>query len=63
MSFVLSHSRLGFCWWDLLALIALIAVVVYFVVRSRKMKRQEKELEDELSALYANDTLKEEQTV
>lgn len=63
MSFVLSHSVLGFCWWDLLALLALIVVVVYFVVHYRKMKRAEKELEDELSALYADDTLKEGQTV
>ena len=63
MSFVLSHSRLGFCWWDLLALVALVVVVVFFVIHYRKMKRHEKELEDELSALYANDTLKEEQVV
>lgn len=63
MSFVLSHSVLGFCWWDLLALLALVVVVVYFVVHHRKMKRHEKELEDELSALYADDTLQEDQTV
>ncbi len=63
MSFVLSHSRLGFCWWDLLALVALVVVVVFFVVKRRSMKKHEKELEDELSALYANDSLKEEQSV
>jgi len=63
MSFVLSHSRLGFCWWDLLALIALVVAIVFFVVRYRNMKKQEKELEDDLSALYADDTMKEEQTV
>lgn len=63
MSFVLSHSRLGFCWWDLLALIALVVVIVFFVIRYRNMKKQEKELEDDLSALYANDTMEEEQTV
>lgn len=63
MSFVLSHSRLGFCWWDLLALVALVVVVVFFVVKHRDMKKHEKELEDQLSALYTNDTLTEEQTV
>lgn len=63
MSFVLSHSRLGFCWWDLLALVALVVVIVFFVVRYRNMKKQEKELEDELFALYADDTMEEEQTV
>ncbi len=63
MSFVLSHSSLGFCWWDLLALVALVVVVVFFVVKCRDMKKHEKDLEDELSALYADDTMKEEQTV
>lgn len=63
MSFVLSHSRLGFCWWDLLALVALVVAVVFFVVKYRNMKKYEKELEDDLSALYADDTMEEEQTV
>ena len=63
MSFVLSHSKLGFCWWDLLALVVLVAVVVLFVVKHRKMKEQAKQLEEEVSAMYAGDTLKEEQLV
>ncbi len=61
MSFIFSHSSLGFCWWDLLALAVLVAAVVLFVIQYRKMKKHEKELEDELSSLYAKDTRKEEQ--
>lgn len=58
MSFLLQHSRLGFCWWDLLALAILIIVVAITVIRIRKMKENKSELEDELSALYADDTMK-----
>ena len=42
------HAVLGFCWWDLLALAVLAAVVILFVVRRQKMKEAEEELESEL---------------
>ena len=61
MSFVLSHTKLGFCWWDLLALVALVVVVGLFVVQRKKMKERTKQLEEEVSALYAGDSFKEEQ--
>lgn len=57
MSFVFEHSALGFCWWDLPALIVLIVVVVAFIWKHHEMKKQEKELEDEISKLYADDTV------
>lgn len=60
MSFVLSHTKLGFCWWDLLALIVLVVVVGIFVVNHKKMKDRTKELEAEVSALYAPEEQKEE---
>jgi len=63
MAFVLSHTRLWFCWWDLVALVALVVVVGHFIIKRRKTKQHEKELEDELSALYTSDTLTEEPTV
>jgi archaellum component FlaF (FlaF/FlaG flagellin family) len=46
---------LGFCWWDLPALIVLIAVIVYFAVRYSKMKHTQEELEDRISDLYEKD--------
>ena len=61
MSFVLSHTKLGFCWWDLLALVALVVVVGLFVVHRKKMKERTKQLEDEVSALYAGDSFEEDQ--
>lgn len=57
MSFVLSRSSLGFCWWDLLALVALVVVIVFFVIRHKKVKDRFKELEEEVSTLYTADTV------
>ena len=57
MSYILEHTRLGFCWWDLLALIVLIVVIVAFAWKHHKIKDEQKELEDQLSELYANDAV------
>lgn len=57
MSFIIQHTRLGFCWLDLVALIILIAVIAVVFVRRRDLKKEEKELEEQLSALYADETV------
>lgn len=57
MSYIMEHTVFGFCWWDIPALIVLIAVVAVFVVKHRDMKKQEKGFEDQLSELYADDTV------
>lgn len=57
MSYILSHTRLGFCWLDLVALVILIIVIAWFVLKYREMKQQEKDLEDEISQLCADDTV------
>ena len=54
MSYIFEHTRLGFCWWDLLALVILVIVVVAFAVKRSKLKD---ELEDQLSELYAEDSV------
>ena len=58
MAYIFEHTVFGFCWWDLLALIILIVVIAVFVMKRHDMKKEEKELEDQLSELYANDTVK-----
>lgn len=58
MSYVFEHSIFGFCWWDLPAAIVLIVVIVAFVWKHHDMKKQEKDLEDLISELYTDDTVK-----
>ena len=42
MEFLFAHTRIGFCWWDLLALLILIAVIVVFIVKINKRKKNPK---------------------
>lgn len=48
------HTLLGFCWWDLPAAIILIGVIVFLILRHRKLKRREKELEDAIAEKYSD---------
>lgn len=57
MAYIIEHSKLGFCWWDIPALIILIVVVAVFVWKHHDMKKQEKDLEDQISELYTDDTV------
>lgn len=61
MSNILSHTILGFCWWDLPALIVLVIVIVAFAVKRHNMKKEEKDLEDQLAELYADETVEIEE--
>lgn len=57
MSYILEHTMLGFCWWDLPALFILIVVIAAFFWKHHDMKKQEKDLEDQISKLYADDAV------
>ena len=57
MSYILAHTTLGFCWWDIPALIVLIVVIAAFAVKHHNMKKEEKDLEDQLSEMYADDAI------
>lgn len=57
MTNIFAHTRFAFCWWDLPALIILVAVIVAFAVKNHNMKKEEKDLEDQLSELYTDDTV------
>lgn len=58
MSYIFEHTSLGFCWWDIPALIILIVVIVVFVWKHHDMKKQEKDLEDQIAELYTDDATK-----
>lgn len=61
MSYIIEHTKLGFCWWDLLALIILLIVVIVWLVRRHNLKSEQKDLEDQLSDLYADDSIEAEE--
>ena len=47
MAYLLEHTKLGFCWWDLLALLILLAVLMVYRGRRHNLKKGQKELEDQ----------------
>lgn len=51
MSYIIEHTVLGFCWWDIPALIILLAVIAVFIKKHHDMKKLENELEDQLEEL------------
>ena len=53
------YTSLGFCAWDIPALIVLIVIVVIFAVHRNNQKKREKEFEDRLASELAEETLKE----
>ena len=57
MSYIFEHTRLGFCWWDLLALIILLAVIIVWIVKRHDLKKEQNDYEDQLSDLYAGDSV------
>ncbi len=42
----LENATLGFCWWDIPALVLLIAVAVLFFVRRHKLNEEKKKLQN-----------------
>ena len=58
MAYILEHAALGFCKWDILGLIVLVAAIAVFVLQNHKLKKKQKELEEKLSGIYADDTFK-----
>ena len=60
MAFVLQHTRLGFCWLDLVALLILLVVIGVYIHQHRKLKKMEKELQEQLSSVYADKAVEPE---
>ena len=55
-TFLVEHTTFQFTLWALLSLILPIAVLVYFIIRNRKMKNQQNDLEDQLEEYYSKDS-------
>lgn len=48
MAYILEHTRIGFCWFDLIALIILAALTIMYIVKVNKLKKEQEELEEQL---------------
>ena len=59
MAYLFEHTKFGFCWLYLLALLILLAVIAVFVVRNQNLKKQQKDLEEQLDDLYSGDAKKD----
>ena len=53
MKYIIQHTVLGFCWWDLLALVIVIAAILFNNRNLKKMKEQKEDLENRLSKMDA----------
>lgn len=60
MAYLAAHTTFGFCWWDLVALLVLIGVIVVFIIKTRQQKKQVEELEAAISALCAENASEEQ---
>ena len=54
---IFTHSTLGFCMWDIPALIVLIAVCVIFAVHRHNQKKREQEFEEQLAERWADESV------
>ena len=63
MAYLFEHTKLVFAGLDLLALLILLAVIVVFGVRNRDLKKQQKDLEDQLDDLYSGDAKKDNSVI
>lgn len=54
MENVVHHTTMGFCVWDIPAVIALALVIGICLVNAHRLRMRERELEDRLSRCYAD---------
>jgi len=50
MAYILEHTRLMWCWYDVAALVLLAAVIAVSAVKLKKLRREQEELESLVSA-------------
>ena len=52
-----AHTSIGYCMWDIPALIVLILIIVIFIVHRHNQKKREEEFEDQLSEKWADESV------
>ncbi len=56
MSNLLDHAQAGICLWDIIPVILMAAVVVLFIIRFKKVKKEKEELIDKLRSFEEDET-------
>lgn len=54
----MGNNMAAFCFWDIISLFVLLAVVIGFVVRTWILRKEEKELECALAAHMADNAIR-----
>ena len=57
MKYLFDHTSLGFCWWDLIAAIILVGIIVYAIWKLKKIKQEKEMLEQKLASDNAGDAI------
>ena len=57
MSYIIEHTGIWFELPTVLALILLVAIIVFFAVKNHNLKKEEKELEDRISSMYTKENM------
>lgn len=60
IDYVIAHTGMWINIWVLLAILAFVGVIIYFIVRRRKLIKMEEELEDLLQEKYDREALEDE---
>lgn len=55
MYYLLQLTPLSFGWGDVPALLVLLTTIIVFMVKYHKLKREVKDLEEQLTYIYAED--------
>lgn len=53
-----AQTSLGFCTWDIPALIVLVIMIIVFIVHRHNQKKREDEFENQLAEKLANEAVK-----
>ena len=62
IDYVIAHTGMWLNIWVFLAILAFVLVIVYFIVRRRKLIKMEEELEDLLQEKYEREALEAEES-
>ena len=61
MKYILDHASMGFCWWDLVAFVALVVLFFYCRKKIKDMLQLKNELESKLNGESVDTAIQNEE--